>query len=157
MHYSGTIRHGDIMITGHIMAFFALLCHILPRAGKQRLIFSVLQILSGIGFQNFISGFSLLAQSAQYILKQRLCHVIGVTVRRFHLYICLIRIHTQGHIGRQRPGCGGPGQEISLFPHTFKTRHRRTLLYRLITLGYLMAGKRRTAAWAVGNNLKAFI
>ena len=157
MYDSGTVRHGDIIIAGHIMSLFALFCHKFTRARKQRLVSFVLQILSGISFKHLICGRSLTGQTAKHIVKQCLCHVIGIAVRSFYLHISLLRIYTQSHIGRQRPGRSGPRQEIGVFVRTFEPRHCRALLYRLITLRHFVTGKRRSTAGTIGNNLKSLV
>ena len=94
---AGTVRHGDIIITGHIMGLLPLAVCFLTRAGEQRLILFILQIRPLISLQHLVSRFSLFRQTAQHRVKQSLGHIIGIAVRSLHLYIGFLRIHTTPH------------------------------------------------------------
>ncbi len=157
MHDTGTVGHGNVVVAGHIMALLALFCRSLPRAGKKRLVLLVFQVRSHISLQYLVGRFSFLRKLSKHRVQERLRHIVGVAVGRFHLHISLRWVHAQRHVGRKRPGRGRPCQEVSVLAHHLKAHHRGTLLDRLIALGYLMGGKRRTAARAVGHDLKAFI
>ena len=50
MNDTRTVCHGDIVVTGDKVGLFVLLCRPFPRAGKERLILFIFQLLSGIGF-----------------------------------------------------------------------------------------------------------
>ena len=157
VHDAGTVGHCDIVVTCDIMGLFALADSFLSGTGEQRLVLFMLQIRALVSLKHFISGLSLFRQAAQNRVQQGLGHIIGIAVRGFHLHIGLLRVHTQGHIGGQGPGSGGPGQEISLLTHTFESCHRGAFLHRLVALGYLMTGQRGAAAGAVGHDLKTLV
>ena len=73
------------------------------------------------------------------------------------LHIRFLRIYAESHVAGKGPGSRGPCQDVCVLSLGLKPNHRRALLYVLISLGHLMAGKGGTAARAVGNDLKALI
>ena len=159
MNHAGTVSKGNIRIACHIVCFFMLLFAQVHRIVKQRFIFFMLQILTRIAFQHFISRntFFFIRQFAKHRIQQRFRHIINMAVTSFHLRIGFIRIDTKRHIGRQRPWCCRPCQNICFFPFYFKTGNSRTFLHIFISLGNFMGRKRRSAPGAIRNNLKTFI
>ena len=156
MNDSGTIRHGNIGITDNVICLFVLLLTNLHRAVKQGLIFSALQIGSLISLQNLIRT-ALFRQTTQHGVQKLFCHIISIPVCCLYFAVSLLRVYTEGDIAGQRPGCGGPCQEIRILTHYFKTGNGGALLHCLVALGYLMGGQRRTASRAVGHDLKPFV
>ena len=86
-----------------------------------------------------------------------MCNVIGIAVCCLHFYVFFIWVYAKCQVAWKGPWGCGPCQDISIFPFYFKTYHCRTLFYVFISLGYLVRGKRGTAAWAVRNYLKALV
>ena len=154
---TGTIRHGNVGVTGYKMCLFLLLYSSFSGTGIQRLILSVFQFLSLIGFQYLIGGLSFLCQRTEHSIQKRLCQIINSAVSRLYLAVGFLRVDTERHVGGQCPGGCRPCQEISILSYAAETYNRRTLLYRLVALCYFMAGKRGSAAGTVGNNLKALV
>ncbi len=154
---TGAVRHSDIVVTGHEKSLLALFFRRLSSAGKQRLIFFMLQFSAHISLQQFVGRTIFGGQFSQYRIQQGLRHIIGMAVRRLHPAVSLLRVHAQGHIGGQRPGRGGPCQEISVLPGYLKANHGGAFFHQLIALGHFLGGQGGTAAGAVGNDLKAFI
>ena len=66
-------------------------------------------------------------------------------------------MHAECYIGRKRPWRSCPSEEIALLALDFKTYYGGTLCKLLITLRYLMGGKRGSATGTVGHNLKALV
>ena len=157
MDNSRTVRHGNIAVAGHIMAFLFLFYGSFSGAGKQRLVFLIFQIFSRVSFKNLIGRLAFLTQLSEHGVKKRLCHVISASVRRFYLRVGFFRVHAQRHVRGQRPRRGCPCQEKSVLAHHFEANHRRAFLYRLIALRHLMGRERRPASGAIGHNLKALI
>ena len=145
MHHAGTVCQGDIVGAGHKKGFLALCI----RIGKQRLILFIFQVFSGIAFQNLVIA-----------LQDRVAQGLGQVVYLalvFHLYIFLLRVDAERHVGRKGPGGGGPGQNPGILSPGLKFGHQGFFLYILIALGYLMAGQRSAAAGAVGHHLISFV
>ena len=157
MNDTGTIGHGYITVAGYEMCIFLLLLSGISGTLVQRLILLVLQILTYIGLQYFVSILSFFCQTAQYLVCQCLCNIIGITVGGLHLQVGLLRVHAQCHVGRKGPGSGGPCQEISILALYLETHDGGTLLDCLITLCHFVAGQRGSAARAVGNDLEALV
>ena len=154
---AGTVTHGNIVGAGHIKALFLLLLGALGSAGEKRLIFLIFQCGAGHLFQHLVGWGVLGLQPSQYSIQQRLRHVVGVAVGGLHLAVGVLGIDAQRHIAGQGPGGGGPRQEVRILALYLKTHNGTALLYRLIALRHLVAGKRGPAAGAVGNDLKALI
>ena len=67
-------------------------------------------------------------------------------------------MYHQSNVGDERPGCGRPGQEKSIFFIFSFELHENGRIFRfLVALGNFMAGKRRAATGAVGNDLVTFV
>ena len=159
MNHTGTVRQGNIVVTGYIKCFFMLFFTGFHRTVKQRHIFLVFQVLAHISFQHFI-GRRLrvfLVQIAQHGIQKRLRHIIGIAISGFYLGIGFPGVHAQRHVGRQCPGCGGPCQDIGILILYLKTCDCRTFLHILVALSHLMRGQRGATARAVGNDLKALV
>ena len=154
---AGTVAHGNIVGAGHIKALFLLLLGALGSAGEKRLIFLIFQCGAGHLFQHLVGWGVLGLQPSQYGIQQRLRHVVGVAIGRLHLAVGVLWIDAQRHIAGQGPGGGGPRQEVRILTLYLKTHNGTALLYRLIALRHLVAGKRGPAAGAVGHDLKALI
>ena len=146
MNDTGTIAHSYIGIADNVVRFFLQLFEVI-----ERLIFFVFQIFSFVGLQNLVGTF------AQNLVSQSLCQVVNGSVFHFYLHIGLIRVYAESHVGGKGPRCRGPGQDISVLAHHFEFCNGGTFFDIFITLSHLMAGKRGTAARAVGNDLITFI
>ena len=145
MNHTGTVCQRYISIACNIVCFLFQFYE-----WEERLILFVLQFFSCIALQDLIISFS------QNLIKQGFCHIVGV-FPGCHFYIGFIWVHTQCHIGRKGPGCCGPCQNICVLAFYFKTGDSGAFFYVLVSLGYLMAGKRGSAARAVGNDFISFI
>ena len=139
------------------MRFFVLLCNDLVRKIEQRHVLPVLQLGSLVRPQHLIRARSLFRKVSQHLIEQRLCHIISIAVRRLDLAVRLVRVHTQRHVARQRPGCRRPRQKIGVLAHNLKAHNRGALLDRLVALRHLLRGERSSAARAVGHDLKALV
>ena len=157
MNDTGTVAHGNIVVTGHKMRFLSLLRCCFSGADKQRLVFLVFQIGSLIFLQNLIGRRFLRTQLSENLVQKCFRHIIGIAVRSLYLAVCLIRVHAECHVGRKCPRSGRPCQEISILSHHLKAYDGRTLLDRLIPLRHFLCRKRRSAARTVRHDLKAFI
>ena len=157
MHDAGTIGHCDIGVTCHVVGLLVLPGSLLPRAGEQRLVLLVFQVGSLAGLQNLVGGLPLFRQAAQDGVQQGLGHVIGVAVRGFYLYIGLVRVHTQSHVGGQCPRGRSPCQEKGILAHALEPGYGGALFHRLVALGHLVAGQRSAAAGAVGHDFEALV
>ena len=116
---------------------------------KQRLVLLELQILSGVALQ--YSVFTIQNRITQSFRK--IIRIFSV----FHLHIGLVRIHTERHVGRKRPRCGRPRQDISILALHLESGDSGAFFHILVALCHLVAGQRRSAARTVGNDLKAFV
>ena len=90
-------------------------------------------------------------------IQQCRCHIVSISIRAFYFRIFFIRIDTKADIRRKCPWCGCPCENVSIFVFHFETDDCRTLFYILISLRYLLCGKRSTAAWAVRYDFKSFV
>ena len=108
VHDTGTIGHSYIAVAGHEKALLSLLVSDFLSTVKQWLVLLVLQILTNISLQYFVSILAFFCQASQYLVCQCLCNIIGITVGSLHLQVSLLRVHAQCHVGRKSPGGGGP-------------------------------------------------
>ncbi len=157
MYDSGTVRHGNVSIAGHIKAFFVLsvsdsLCTV-----KQRLVFLMLQVRTLICFQYFIGVLSVSRQGTKYGIRKRLGKIIGIAVGCLNFQISILRVHAERHVAWKCPRSGCPCQKIRILIRHLKPDDCRTLLHKLISLGNLLRRKRGSAARTVRHNLKSFI
>ncbi len=69
--------------------------------------------------------------------------------------------HGQGHVARQGPGSGGPGQEVLVLALCLQDSELHVDAgvdgALLVAQGELVAAQRRAAAWAVGDHLVALV
>ena len=146
MDDTGTICHRNVRVTHNIIRFFLQLCRV------KSLILFILQIFS------FISLKDLVRTLAKHGISQSLCQIVNVILFfHFYLYVRLIRVYAERHIGRKGPRCRRPCQEVCILTDYLETCCCRTLLDILISLCHLMAGKRGAAARAVRNDLVALV
>ncbi len=138
MHDTGTVRHCDIVVTSYIVRFLFLSGRLLARAGKEGFILLVFQIRAHIGFQHFISRRVVRSQLAEYRIQKRLCHIVGIAVRRLHLHIGFHGIHAERHVRGQSPRRCRPCQKVSVLAHHLKPGDGRAFLHRLVALGHLV-------------------
>ena len=75
----------------------------------------------------------------------------------FCLDIVGLGIDGQGHIGGQRPRCGGPDQEVFIGVGALESHDNRIGLDFLVALGDLVGCQPGAAARAIGQNLMPFI
>ncbi len=75
----------------------------------------------------------------------------------FHLDINHLRMNSQGNVGRQGPGGGGPDQEVFLGVLALESHHHGVGFNLLIALGHLMGGEAGAATGAIGQNFMALI
>ena len=146
---AGTVGGGDVVVRDHIMAPFAGFGAGGPGAGEQGLIIPAHQVAAGEHIQD-------LSPLAQYAFHQvpgqdeGLPILAGAAV--FH-----VGVYAQAHVAGQRPGGGGPGQVIGILIRAAEADGGAGFLYILIALGYLVGGKSRAAAGAIGDDLMALI
>ena len=129
MYDTGTICHSNVLITGYKEALLVLLvCTNLCTIIKRLELF-VFQIFTGISFQYFIGFFirAFFYQGRKNAVSQCLCQIIGIAVFCFYLYVCLMRVYTKCHVGRQGPRCCGPCQEVCIFAQNLEANNSRTL------------------------------
>ena len=157
MNDTGTITHGNVVVTGYEMSFFALFCCCLSRTCKKRLIFLTLKVCSFIFLKDLICRLIILCKLAENLVQKCLCHVVGIAVCCFYLTVDLIRIYTKCNVGWKCPWCCCPCQEVCVLTNNLETHDRRALFNSLVALRNLLCGKRSSTAWAVRNDLKAFI
>ena len=157
MNDTGTVGHGYITVAGYEMCLFLLLLGGISRTLVQRLVLLVLQILTNIGLQYFVSILALFCKTSQNLVCQCLCNIIGITVGGLHLQVGLLRVHAQCHVGRKSPGGGGPCQEICILALYLETYDSGTLFDCLIALCHFVAGQRGSAARAVRNDLETLV
>ena len=157
MNDTGTVGHGYITVAGYEMCLFLLLLGGISRTLVQRLILLVLQILTNISLQYFVSILAFFCKTSQNLVCQCLCNIIGITVGGLHLQVGLLRVHAQCHVGRKSPGGGGPCQEICILALYLETYDSGTLFDCLIALCHFVAGQRGSAARAVRNDLEALV
>ena len=157
MHDTGTVICTDIVVGNYNAGFLMLLLRFLLRTGVQRLIAKTHKVFPLTGFQNGVGFFALLRKTGKYSVKTRYGKDIEIPVRSLDLRIVKIRMHAKRYIGRKGPWRGCPCEEIALFTLDFKAYYSGTLCKLLITLRYLMGGKRGSATGTVGHNLKALV
>ena len=118
----------------------------------KRLVLAVLQFFTLHACQYL----ALTLYSVEYCIDQRFRQVVNCAVNT-ELYIVNICIYAECKVRRQRPRCRRPCKEVCVFVLDLEFDHCGTLFYVLVALGNLVRGKRRTAAWAVRNNLMSFV
>ena len=157
VHDAGTVGHGDVIVTRHVeRLLLPLLRHEFPREVKQRLVLLVFQFLAGPALPDLRSGVAFLGPDH---VQQRFRQDVVLIFRRYvHLHVVFVRVHAERHVGRQRPGGGGPHQEerVVLALH-FEAGDGGAFLDQLVALGDFRGGQRRAAARAVGNDLESLV
>ena len=154
---TGTVCHRNVAVAGHEMCFLVKLFRTLAGALVKRLIFSVFQLAALEGIQHLVGRLSVLGQTAEHLIEQGGCQIIGIAVCCLNLAVFLIRVHAQCGVGRQCPRRCRPCEIPRILILRLETNDGGALLQRLIALCNLMARKRRAAARAVRNDLVAFI
>ena len=162
MYHAGTIGHRNVFVTYYIEALLVLTVRIGLCTFIQRLVLLVLQIRTFVSLQHLVSrlaGFLIFLgqQLGQHGIQQCLCHIVGIAVAGFYLTVGLCRMYAECHVARQGPGCGGPGQDESVFVLTLEAHDRGTFLHILIALCHFLCGKRSPAARAVRHDLEALV
>ena len=153
MDDTGTVCHGDVIVTGHKMRLFALLLSRFARSLEERLIGPVLEIGSDAAFKNFI-----FPEGTEHLFRQCLSHDISVTVSSLYFDIGLVRVDAERGIAGQCPGRGRPRQIIEVFLiQGFETDDRGAFLHKAVALGDFLRAERSPAAGAVRNDLEALI
>ncbi len=154
MHHPRAVAHGYVAVAHHVVrpcgrrhGRYAL--YLLRGFGEERLVLQPLPIAAllfgdyGIVFEKFIG--------------KRFRHYIIYAVR-YKFRIDLVRVHTQCHVGRKSPRCGGPGKNITVFAALYgKTDDGGIFLYRLVSLRHFVRGERGAAARTVGNYLMPLV
>ena len=145
MHHAGAVGESDVIVAHHVPA-------LLLGADKveQGLVLLALQIGALVSLQD---GVLPLAQDG---VAQGGGQVVGLPLA-LHLYIVLGGVDAQRHVGGQRPGGGGPGQDEGLLALDPELGDGGALFHVLVALGHLVGGKGRAAAGAIGDNLKALV
>ena len=161
MYDSGTVRHCNIRITGHVICLFMLLFDQCICKMKQRLVFLILKICSLVFRKHLICSLFLCiiltAQLSKHLVRERLGKIIRISVRRLYFAVRLVRVDAKRQIRRQCPRRRRPRQKISVLSCHLKPYNRRALFYGLIPLRHFLRGKRRAAARAVRYGFKPFV
>ena len=144
MNDAGTVSQCYVCVTGYIVRLLRRMHEI-----KQRLILLKLQIFAGKTLQ--YSVFTVQNRITQSFRK--IVRIISV----FHLYVGLVRIHTERHVGGKRPRCCRPCQNVGILALYLESGDSRAFFHVLISLGHLVAGKRRSASRTVRNDLKSLV
>ena len=150
MHDSRTVGQGHVGVAHHVVCLLVLLLAEGHGAVEQRLVLLKLQVLALVGLQN-------LEVLPQHGFGQGLGQIIGVAVPGFHLHIVLVGVHAQSQIAGQRPGRGGPCQDVGVLALHLEAGDGGALLHVLVALGHLVGGQRGAAARAVGHHLEALV
>ena len=138
MNDTGTVGHGDIAVTGYIMALFILLFAYRLNTFKQRLIFPVFKLRALKAFKYLVWGRILTAELSENLIKQSLCHIVGITVRRLYLAVYFIGVNAKSYIRRKCPRSSGPCKEICVLALSLKAYYSTALLNALIALCHLV-------------------
>ena len=157
MNDSGTVCQRDIGIAGHIECFLVLLCSSVCRTLVERLILLAFQVCSLVCLQDLVCRFSFFAQLSENSVKQRARHIVGVSVCRLDFRVILVRVHTERQVGRQRPRCGRPREDVCVLVLYLKPYDCGAFFDVLVSLGNFLGGQRRAAARAVGHDLEALV
>ena len=136
VNYARAVRHGNIAVGSNEMSLFILLFGGVSRALEQRLVFLALKLLADIAFDYFIrlNAVFFISERAENGVKQSLCHIICVAVRRLDLAVSLVGIYAERAVGGQSPRSCSPSEEISVLSLDLKSDNRRALLDRLVAL-----------------------
>ena len=159
VHDAGTVGHGDVVVAHHEVGLFMLLFRFRGGAGIQRLVLGVLQILAGTLGKDLVGGNAvlLIRQMAQHRIQQRGGEDVGIAVGGLHFCVFVVGVHAQGGVGQQRPGRGGPRQEVRVLVLFLEADDGGALLHGLVALRHLVGGQRRAAAGAVRDDLETLI
>ena len=65
---------------------------------EKRLIFFIFKLAALVFLNNFISGLFFCCKLAQHLIKQRLCHIVGVAIRRLYLAIAFFGVYAKRHV-----------------------------------------------------------
>ena len=146
---------GSFVCLQDLVCRFSFLC--VCGALVERLVLFALEVGSFVCLQDLVCRFSFLRQSAQYGIKQRAGHIVGVAVCCLYFRVILVGVHTERQVGRKRPRRGGPCKDVCVLVFYFESYDRGTLFDVLVSLGNFLGGQRRTAARAVGHDLEALV
>ena len=98
MNYACTVGHCNIGVAGNIMTLFILLFANGLYAIEKRLIFFIFKLAALVFLNNFISGLIFGRKLAQHLIKQCLCHIVGIAVCRFYLAVGFFGVYAKRHI-----------------------------------------------------------
>ena len=65
---------------------------------EKRLIFFIFKLAALVFFNNLISGLIFGRKLAQHLIKQRLCHIVGIAVCRFYLAVGFFGVYAKRHV-----------------------------------------------------------
>ena len=147
MHDAGAVGHGDVIVADHAPGGLVQLAH---GEVEQGLVFHALQVDAG----HFRVILHFLA--AENGGDQRLAHDVMLALHR-DAAVGVMRIDAQGQVAGQRPGRGGPCQQVSVLALDLEQHERGGLLHVLVALRHFVAGQGGAAAGAVGGDLVAQI
>ena len=158
MNDTRTVGHGNVVVSGDVMSLLALLRSRLSGAAPESLVASALKLDTLHFLKDFVCGGALLAlKRAENGVKKCLCHIIGIAVNSLNLAIGVRGVYAKGNVRGESPGSCCPSEEVCVLVGALKANNSRTLLYSLIALRNLVAGKRSTTTGAVRNDFEALI
>ena len=133
MHNAGAVGQGNIVIADYVPALFPGIRHAVETV--QLLVFHAAQVAAGHGFEHL----ALVRVLAEHAVDQRFGQVVG-SAFQLKLRVGLVRVHAQGHVAWQRPGRGGPGEDIGMLAALHPKAHKRGgIANLLVPLRHLVA------------------
>ena len=143
------VRQRDVPVAHDVVRLFAVAA---LRIREERLVFGVFVVLALFDGQRFIRP--LFKQRGNERLRQNVVRA----VLRLDFDVVLGGVHTQRHVGRERPRRGRPREEIAVFQAlALETDKDGGLLDILVPLRDLVRGERGAAARAVRNDLMPLV
>ena len=147
MHDAGAVLHGHIVVADHEPGLLVRL-----HKAIEGLVFHAAQVVA----DHFAYDLGLL--TLQHFFHQRLGHDVGAALVGFDAAIGLMGIDAQGQVAGQRPGGGGPGQQIGVLLALHLEAHEGGFFfYILVALSHLVTGQGGAAAGAIGDDLVALV
>ncbi len=141
---AGAVFGGDIIGSSDVEGLF-----VGSEEGHELMVFNPLKLPA----QDFFHNPEVLTQDC-------FCQFFGQPVELAFLFcfdICHFRVNSQGDVGRQGPGGGGPDQEVFFRVLALKSHYHSVGFNLLIALSHLVGGQAGAAAGAVGQDFMALI
>ena len=140
---TGTVGHGYVVVAYDVMSLSLLSFNFLCGEVEEGHVLASFELCTIHLCEDLVSLLAFfLSKGREHLIEECLSHIVGVAVSGSNLAVSVLGVNAKCYVGGKSPGGGGPSEVVCILISTLEASDSGLFLNGLISLSYLVAGKR---------------